>query len=697
MTLELVTASEGDPTPLDDPQLFFNRELSHVRLIERVLHQATDATVPLLERLRFLTICSTLLDEFFEIRVAGLKQLQRAEVGTAGPDGRSPSEVLVEVSQQVHRLVQRQYAILQDDMLPALKGEGIVLLRRTEFTTEQRAWSHRKFEEEVRPVLTPIALDPAHPFPQVLNKSLNFAIHLDGLDSFGRSVQLVVLQVPRCLPRIHRIPDELSGGRHVFVALSSIVHHGAAALFPGMTVQSCYQFRVTRDADLWLDLEEVEDLRTALVGSLPERRYGDAVRLEVADNCSAEVAEDLAEQHGLVPDDVYQVNGPVNLHRLGAIYSQVDRPDLKYPGVTPCLPEGLGIDDPFSAAKRGDVLLHHPYQPFTPVVELLRRAAADPKVLAIKQTLYRTLPDSDLVRALIDAARAGKAVTVLVELRARFDEAANIDVANKLIDAGANVVYGVVGFKTHAKMLLIVRREGKKLCRYVHLGTGNYHAATARVYTDFGYISRDPALGRDVEDLFMQLTGAGAAPSLRRIIASPFGLFDHLLDCIGNEADAARGGRPSGIRARMNALTEPRIIQALYRASQAGVPIDLLVRGVCRLRPGVPDISETIRVRSTIGRFLEHSRVFHFVHGGDDVVYLSSADWMERNLHRRVEATVPITDPVLRQRIVREGLDVHFADARGGWDLQPDGSYVQANGPGSPAQDALVQELAKKA
>ncbi len=685
------TSSDGPD--LTAPELYLNRELSVVAFNQRVLAQAEDASLPLLQRLRFLTIFSSNVDEFFEVRVAGLQEGVALDAPSPGPDGLGAEEVLERLHEQLHASIDRQYQVLNQDLLPALAAEGIKLLKRTEWGEAVDAWVRDYFQDQVLPVLTPVGLDPAHPFPQVLNKGLNFVVSVDGQDAFERDISIAIVRVPRCLPRLIRVPRDISGHRHHFVMLSSVIHARIESLFHGMDVQGAWQFRLTRNSDLWLDPEEVDDLRAALSMELPRRHYGKAVRLEVASNCPDQVAHFLVRQFDLRPADLYQVDGPVNLARLSALCDLVDRPDLKVRPFVPGRSQEAG--DVFALIRERDVLLHHPYQSFVPVLELLRQAARDPAVLAIKQTLYRTGTGSPVVKALIEAARNGKAVTACVELRARFDEAANLDLADRLSAAGANVVYGIVGVKTHAKMLLIVRREGGELRRYVHLGTGNYHATTARLYTDFSLLTCAKSIGADVHAVFQQLTGPGAAPPLRVLAQSPFTLKPLMLARIAAEAEAARRGEPSAIRAKLNALIDPGIIQALYDASRAGVPIDLLVRGACRLRPGIPGISETIRVRAIVGRFLEHSRVFHFHAGGEDEVWCSSADWMERNLHRRVEVAFPVLDPTLRARVLREALDLGLADEAGAWSLRPDGSYAPPPGVAeSSSQSRLLDELA---
>jgi polyphosphate kinase len=677
-----------------DPALYLNRELSLLEFNWRVLAQSKDSATPLLERLRFLTISTTNLDEFFEIRVSGLKQQVAYEITHAGPDGLSPKETLLRISAEARQLVEEQYRTLNDVLLPELETHDIRILKRAVWSPRQQRWIKRYFDHEVLPVLTPVGLDPAHPFPRVLNKSLNFVVQLEGADAFGRESGVAVVQVPRSLPRLIRLPDG-GAGRHDFAMLSSIVHSQVEQLFPGMTVISCHQFRVTRNSDLWVDEEEVDDLLYAIRGELSSRNYGDAVRLEVASDISDEIAQFLLEKFQLGPEDLYRVNGPVNLHRLIAIWEDVERPDLKYPALIPVVPRRLQQSiDPFDTISRGDVVLHHPFESFAPVVELVRSASTDPNVLAIKQTLYRTGQDSPIVDALVQAARNGKEVTAVIELRARFDEAANINLATQLQEAGAKVVYGIVGHKAHAKMLLIVRREEGRLRRYVHLGTGNYHAKTARAYTDWSFMTADRVIGDDVHNLFMQLTGLGRVARLRKLVQAPFDMQRRLIELIDFEADEARAGRKGRIVVKMNAVSEPKVIQALYRASQAGVSIDMIVRGICCLRPGVPGVSDNIRVRSIIGRFLEHSRVFSFHHAGEELTYCASADWMQRNFFSRVETWFPIEDPVLASRVRQDGLMIYLADEAQAWELASNGKYqharVLSEGKPRTAQEELL-------
>jgi polyphosphate kinase len=681
------------------PQHFLNRELGQLEFNRRVLAQAEDTSVPLLERLKYLCIVSSNLDEFFEIRVAGLKEQINLSGVPAGPDGMDAPQTLKLVREQAHQLITQQYRVLNDDLFPALEQEGIRFLRRTQWTDAQRAWVKQFFFNEVMPVLTPIGLDPAHPFPRVLNKSLNFAVELQGKDAFGRSTDKAIVQAPRVLPRTIPLPKEISGCTHGFVFLSSILHAHVGELFSGMEVLSCHQFRVTRNSNLFVDDEEVKNLRTRLQGELPHRHFGNAVRLEVTDNCSAQVAEYLVQQFGLNQDDLYRVDGPVNLVRLMGIPSQVDRDDLKFPAFSPGLPGVLKKKgaDMFKVIRKGDLLLHHPYQAFKPIIDFIQQASTDPEVVAIKQTVYRTGVDSALMDALIAATRMGKEVTVVVELLARFDEEANINWASKLEEVGAHVVYGVVGHKTHAKMLMVVRREGGKLRRYVHLGTGNYHPRTARLYTDFGLFTANEEVCADVNEVFSQLTSLGKAGKLRHLWQSPFSLHSQILSAIRNETALARSGKPAHIIAKMNALLEPETIMALYEASQAGVKVDLIVRGVCALRPGVPGLSENIRVRSVIGRFLEHTRIFYFYNDLAHNIYLASADWMDRNFFRRIEVCFPVLDRKLKKRVINEGLKVYMQDNCQAWEMGADGHYrrkTPRRAAPKCAQTMLLQELA---
>ncbi|HET7061481.1 MAG TPA: polyphosphate kinase 1 [Nitrosospira sp.] len=679
---------------------FLNRELGQIEFNRRVLAQAENKDTPLLERLRFLCIVSSNLDEFFEVRIAGLKEHIKLETPGFGPDGMLPNQVFKRVSEQTHSLVALQYQLLNQQILPKLAEEGIRFLRRSTWNEAQQEWIRAFFFRELMPVLTPIGLDIAHPFPRVLNKSLNFAVELEGRDAFGRSSGTAIVQAPRVLPRLIPLPREISDSDYSFVFLSSILHAHVGELFSGMNVIGCYQFRATRNSELFVDEEEVKNLRIALQGELPQRHFGDAVRLEVADNCPKHMSDFLLEQLGLSQEDFYQVEGPVNLVRLMQVPDWIDRPHLKYPPFIPGLPQTLQRKkavDIFQMIRKNDILLHHPYQSFQPVIHFIQQAAVDPDVVAIKQTVYRTGTDSLIMEALIAAAGSGKEVTVVVELLARFDEEANINWASRLEEVGAHVVYGVVGHKTHAKMAMVVRREEGKLRRYIHVATGNYHASTARQYTDFGLFSCNEDFCGDVNEVFMQLTGLGKAGKLKHLWQSPFSLHNQMLAAIHNEIENAKAGKPARIIAKMNALLEPEIIKALYVASAAGVRIDLIIRGVCALRPGVKGLSENIRVRSVIGRFLEHSRIFYFRKGGAHAIYLSSADWMDRNFFRRIEVCFPVLEEKLKKRVLSEGLTIYLKDNRQAWEMNGDGHYRLRTGRRGKrlcAQETLLTELA---
>ncbi|HYG06867.1 MAG TPA: polyphosphate kinase 1 [Stenotrophomonas sp.] len=677
--------------PLRDPALYLNRELSQLDFNFRVLAQALDEQVPLLERLRFLCISCTNLDEFFEIRAATVRHAQ--EFGLPpGPDGLSPMAILNAVHDRAAELVAQQYHCWNEILRPALSDAGVGVLGRNSWTPRHKRWLRAYFRNEIMPVLSPLGLDPAHPFPKILNKTLNIVVVLEGTDAFGRAGHLAIVRAPRSLPRIIELPASLSeAGTQQFVFLSSVLSAFVDDLFPGMEVKGAYQFRVTRNSELVVDEEEVENLALALRDELVDRGYRPAVRLEIADDMPKPIVRTLLQNFGLPDNAVYRIAGPVNLSRVVQVYDLVQRPELKYPSFNPrTLRDSDGI---FEIAGKGDVLLHHPFDAFTAVLDLIRQAAVDPQVLAIKQTLYRTGKDSAIVDALILAARNGKDVTVVVELRARFDEEANLGLADKLQEAGVQVVYGVVGYKTHAKMLLIVRREGRKLRRYVHMGTGNYHSGTARAYTDLSLITADPDIGNDVHLLFQQLSGLAPRLKLKCLLQSPFTLHAGVLQRIERETRLASEGRPARIIAKMNALNEPQVVRALYQASQAGVQIDLIVRGACTLRPGVPGVSDNIRVRSIVGRFLEHSRVYWFGNDGAPELFCASADWLERNLLRRVETCFPILDPDIAARVYREVLQNYLDDNCNAWELHADGVYRKLVGAPGAAPHSAQQTL----
>lgn len=686
--------SEKLPVDLKNTDYYLNRELSLLEFNRRVLAQSSDKNIPVLERLFFLCIACSNMDEFFEIRVAGLKQQVSFGSSQRGPDGLSSSEQLSRISEVAHDLVREQYRVFNENMLPQLSKEGINFLLSAEWNAKQSDWIKGYFNRELLPVLSPVSLDPAHPFPQVLNKSLNFIISLEGKDAFGRNSGIAVVQAPRALPRLIQLPQSCATHDYDFVFLSSIIYRHASDLFPGMKVTGCYQFRVTRNADLTVQEEEARDLLEAIEGQLGTRRFASAVRLEVQVDCPREIIEFLLQKFNLQHNDVYQVDGPVNLNRMMAIQKMVQRPNLKFPPFTPALNNRFSKQpDMFEVIKKGDVLLHHPFQSFTTVVDFIRHAAKDPDVLVIKQTLYRTGDDSSVVNALIEAAHEGKEVTVVIELRARFDEEENIELATELQEAGVHVSYGVVGHKTHAKMLLVVRREGRQLKRYVHLGTGNYHAGTARLYTDYGLITSDTALTEDVLRVFQQLTAMGKPGKLKKILQAPFTLHKSMLEMINNEAENARKGKPARIIAKMNALVEPTIIEALYNASQAGVRIDLIVRGICCLKPGIKGISDNINVRSIVGRFLEHTRIYYFLNNGVENLYLSSADWMDRNFFRRVETCFPIEEKRMKKKVLKEGIMNYLADNTQSWILQSDGRYKKSSPGNSKIRNAQIQLL----
>jgi len=662
----------ADTDPLRDPALYFNRELSQLDFNFRVLAQAQDTQMPLLERLRYLCISCTNLDEFFEIRAGTLRHAQ--DLGLApGPDGLTPAVALSRIHDRAADLVAKQYQCWNDVLRPALDDAGVRVLGRDAWNAQQTHWLRAYFRDEIMPVLSPLGLDPSHPFPKILNKSLNIVVVLKGRDAFGRAGHLAIVRAPRSLPRIIQLPEEVSGGAHDFVFLSAVLSAFVEEMFPGMQVQGAYQFRVTRNSELLVDEEEVENLALALRDELIGRGYMRAVRLEIAEQCPKDIVHTLLENFDLPENAVYRINGPVNLNRVIQVYDLVKRPELKFPPFQSR--QLLGSEAMFATVGQGDVLLHHPFDSFTPVFELLKQAAEDPNVLAIKQTLYRSGKDSPIVEQLVQAARNGKDVTVVVELRARFDEEANLGFADRLQEAGVQVVYGVVGYKTHAKMLLIVRREGRKLRRYVHMGTGNYHSGTARAYTDIGLITADPEIGNDVHLIFQQLSGHAPSLKLKRLLQAPFTLHAGVLMRIDREARLARAGKPGRVIAKMNALNEPQVIRALYQASQAGVQIDLIVRGACTLRPGVPGVSDNIRVRSIVGRFLEHHRVYWFGNDGAPDLFCSSADWLERNLLRRVETGFPILDAAAAARVYEEVLCNYLQDNLNAWELQPDGEY----------------------
>ncbi|WP_119292163.1 polyphosphate kinase 1 [Azohydromonas sediminis] len=670
-----------------------NRERSTLEFNRRVLAQARRADVPLLERLRYITIVSSNLDEFFEVRFADYLEMAR-QPGT----GVSQRD-LKDVAAEAHRLIDEQYALFNDEVMPALARAGIRIVNHAERDDAQRAWVARFFEQQVRPLLVPVGLDPAHPFPQVANKSLNFIVRLGGRDAFGRENSIAIVKVPRVLPRVIRLPDEVSHGEQVFVLLTSVIRAHLGELFPGREVTFFSQFRVTRDSDIDIDDVEVTNLRQAMRSGLTRRHFGQAIRLEVVASCPDELAELLLRQFALPEEALYRVNGPVNLVRLTRLIDAADADHLRFPRYEPSWPERrLPRERPvFERLRDGDVMLHHPFESFEPVIEFLRQAVHDPDVLAIKQTIYRTGEQSVLMELLLEAARRGKEVLAVVELKARFDEEANINWAERLESVGAQVVYGIVGLKTHAKLMVVTRREGQRLRRYAHLSTGNYNPKTARLYTDVGYLTADPDLTADADAVFHQLASLVKVRAPRHLLTAPFVLHRRMLRHLQQVADAARAGRRARVVVKVNALTDVALIEALVATAQAGAQIDLIVRGACMLPPGVPGFTERVRVRSIVGRFLEHTRVIYFAWGegdADEVLYLSSADWMSRNMFRRIEVAWPVRDPAMRQRVIDECLVPYLYDTLDAWELRADGHYERVRpqrGEAVSAQQALMR------
>jgi polyphosphate kinase len=665
------------PRKFSAPENFINRELSWLEFNRRVLEEAQDATQPLIERVKFLTIFSSNLDEFFEIRVAGIKQQIESETSDVGPDGLSPTETFNAIQRVAHELAATEYSLWNEDIAPTLAKSGIRIHDVAQLNAKRAAWARRYFQEEVFPMLTPLAVDASHPFPQLLNKSHNLLVRAKA--QRGGELLHAIVQVPRVLPRLILMPRGTGEDEPWdYIYLASLIKHHIADLFPGLILDGVHAFRVTRNSDLYVDDEEAENLLRSIEHELRRSSRGNAVRLEVEADCPKDFRELLLEFFDLGEADVYRANGPLSMTHLMPLVTNDAFARLKdrlfTPVRDPALPAHAKI---FDVMRKQDILLHHPYDSFDPVVELIESAADDPQVVAIKITLYRTSGDSPIVEALIKAASAGKQVTALVELRARFDEAANIQWARRLEEAGAHVVYGVVGLKTHCKALLIVRRDSDRLRRYVHLGTGNYHPRTARVYTDFSLFTTNSKLTEELAIVFNTLTGLASYPGLEKLIVSPFDMSKRLIAFIERERDHALAGKPARIIAKLNALVDHEIIEKLYEASCAGVQIDLIVRGICCLRPAVPGLSENIRVVSIVGRFLEHSRVYYFENGGDFTLYLSSADWMPRNLIRRVEVAFPIEDPALRKKIVNEVFPAFLHDRVKARQLQPDGTYVR--------------------
>ncbi len=667
---------------------WLDRDLSLIAFNIRVLDWAKRDDVPLLERLRYLCIVSSNLDEFFEVRAALYTSLE----SPLAPLGAVDAQAQQSLSEAVHRLVDEQYALFNDVLMPAFAKEGVRLLSHGERTLAQQQWVKSFFEREVRPMLLPVGLDPAHPFPQVANKSLNFIVRLSGKDAFGRDNEIAIVKVPRSLPRLIELPDKLCGKRKLFVSISSVVRSHLKDFFPGRDVQQFSQFRVTRHSDLSVDEEDVKNLRTALRQGLVHRNYGQAVRLEVSSGCSEYLSEFLLQQFELPHSALYRVHGPVNLVRLNQLIDLVDTPKWLFPRYTASYPEQMVTNGSlFDRLQQGDVLIHQPYESFDGVLAFLREAVRDPDVLAIKQTIYRTGADSVLMELLREAVQRGKEVTVVVELKARFDEEANINWAEKLEYIGAQVVYGVVGLKTHAKMLLVTRREGRSIRRYAHLSTGNYNPRTAKLYTDLSHITADPKLTQDVESVFSLLANQSKIPRLNKLMIAPFHLQRNLIDKVEKTAEKAKQGVESRIILKMNTLTDEKLMEALVQAGQAGVQIDLIIRGACMLPAQRTGVTDNIRVRSIIGRFLEHSRVFYFRSGADESLYLSSADWMNRNMLRRVEVAWPIEDAALRQRVINECLVAYLHDNVDAWEMDAQGRYtrVQVIKPKRTSQKAV--------
>ena len=661
---------------LNSSDYYENRELSYLKFNLRVLEQAKNHNHPLLERLTFLLIFTSNLDEFYEIRVSGLKKKLEFGRQGQGADGKYPEQILKEIHEQVREALDEQYRILNEELLPSLADEDIHFIHRSEWNKDLAAWAKKYFFEEVVPVVSPLGLDPAHPFPRLVNKSLNFILSLEGKDAFGRDSGLAIVPAPRSLPRLIKVPNKIISEGDNFIFLSSIIHNYVEEFFPGMSVTECHQFRVTRNSDLEMSNVEIQDVASALQGELHSRRFGAATKLEVGKECPEDLTNFLLEHFNLVEEELFRLDGPVNIQRIMAVMNMVDRPELRFPKFSTETPKALEEDsDIFAAVHKEDQLLLHPYESFTPIIDWVRQAAKDSAVLSIKQTLYRTNESSELVEALTEAARNGKEVTVVIELRARFDEEENINFASILQEAGAVVVYGVMGYKTHAKMLLFVRREGNQLTRYAHLGTGNYHRKTSLLYTDYSFMTANEVLCTDVHKVFQQITGMGKKIHPKLLIHAPFNLRKNIVKLIEQEKAAASEGEPARIIAKMNALTDTAIIKEFYEASRAGVQIDLIVRGTCCLKPGIPNVSENIRVVSVVGRFLEHSRVYFFQNATHQI-YCSSADLMERNLSNRIEVCFPILKKKHANRIIEE-MEIYLESPTQTWDLDSEGVYSE--------------------
>lgn len=656
---------------------FLNRELSALGFNRHVLYQAADKNIPLLERLKFLFICSLNLDEFFEIRVAGLKEKVSMNLEKLSIDGLTPKQTLKKISETAHNIYEELYELYNQSLVPALNKEEIFFLHPKDSNRKLQNFCKQYFINKVLPILSPIGLDIAHPFPKPPNKSLNFILSLEGRDAFGRETHFAIINAPRSLPRVIKVPFEISHQTDSFIFLTDLIKAYSDILFPGLSIKGCYQFRLTRNSDFFLDEEEIVDLAKALKNELRQRNYGNVVRLEIEADCPSELVDFLQKKHQLHNNDVYLCHGPVNINRYMSIFNLTNRPDLKYPTFIGSVPRELRVaPNIFAYLQKQEIAIHHPYQSFDTVINFINQATQDPNVLAIKQTLYRTHPNSSMVLALIEAARAGKEVTAVIELKARFDEEDNLALAEQLHHAGVLVLYGIIGYKIHAKMTLVVRSEDNEIKRYVHLATGNYHEHTARSYVDIGYITSNAQLGLDVQTLFHQLTGLGKTQQLQKLITAPFTLFDSIIRWIEREIKHAKDSKDALIIMKVNGLTDKEIILALYRASQAGVKVRLIVRTLCRLKPGLPGISDNIEVISVVDRFLEHSRMFYFLNNGQDELYCASSDLMERNLYYRVETCFPIMNPELKNRLKSETLDLMLDPEQRRWQLQSDGSYL---------------------
>jgi polyphosphate kinase len=672
---------------LDNSEYYINREFTTLAFNERVLQLAKKETIPLLERVRFLGICSSNLDEFFEIRVAGLK-----EKIALSPEEVENKEVFYQLSKQAHILTDELYKVFNKILLPAMKQEDIHFIPAKEWTEDIQLWATHYFKNEILPIVSPIALDLAHPFPRLFNKGLNFIISLDGKDAFDRNIEYALMHAPRALPRIIRLPSELCKNGHYFVYLSTIIQTHISKLFPGMEINGCYSFRLTRNSDLFLREDGIENLAAAVQKELFARDYGHVVRLEIDNACPKVMVDFLLQKHHLHQEDAYYCDGPINLQHFYNAIHRIDKPNLKYPTLIPVYPNFIKQkSDIFAAIDEKDILLHHPYESYEVVMDFLEEAATDPNVIAIKQTLYRTHSGSKMAQTLVEAARSGKEVTAVIELRARFDEESNLKLANFLHEAGVLVLYGVVGYKTHAKMTLVVRKTHGKLKRYVHLATGNYHEQTAKHYTDFGLLTCNSAITADIQLIFQQLTGLGKTVKLKALCQAPFTLHKNILNHIIECTKVAQEGKNAEINIKVNGLTDKSIIKALYQASQAGVNINLIVRSTCCLKPGIPGISDRIRVLSIVSRFLEHHRVYHFRIEDQEYYYCSSADLMERNLYNRIEILFPILNEDCCKRIKKEIFKNYLKDNNSAWEMQANGSYKALEQGNYNAQETLLK------